>query len=206
MVSTHVHAGSVNALLPVTLSDGTGRNYLIPGDRTDEAAPGKEIREACVAMGFACGAAGVPLSGTEMKTSGISYSHSLAWRIGRAVCVTRQSASLSTLPEALIAECGGNRSAKRLFQGKIRGVESVLTDTAHSLGKVTIEALSEDEMETEADRSAEYSEVVVPFLNENLAVIGKAGSGEDVVLATVPDLIFLLDASTGENIGTQEYR
>lgn len=26
------------------------------------------------------------------------------------------------------------------------------------------------------------------------------------VLATVPDLIFLLDVSTGENIGTQEYR
>lgn len=26
------------------------------------------------------------------------------------------------------------------------------------------------------------------------------------VLATVPDLIFLLDVSTGENIGVQEYR
>jgi DUF917 family protein len=206
MVSTYVNSGSVNTLLPVTLSDGTGQNFVIPGDRTDEEAPGKEIRDACVAMGLACGAAGVPQSGREVQAGGIPNSYSLAWRIGRVVSIAKQSSSLSTLPEALIEEVGGRRSAKRLFQGKIRSVESVLTASAHSLGKVTIEALSEDEVEHDTDRATDYSEVVVPFMNENLAVIGRDNEGQDVVLATVPDLIFLLDVSTGENIGTQEYR
>ncbi|OCT48018.1 hydantoinase [Cladophialophora carrionii] len=206
MVSTYVNSGSVNALLPVTLSDGTGQNIVILGDRTDEAAPGKEIRDACVAMGLACGAAGVPLSGRQMQAAGIPNSYSLAWRIGRVVSVAKQSSSLSALPEALIEEVGGRRSAKRLFQGKIRSVESVLTSTAHSLGKVTIEAISEDEMEFGTDRASDYAAVVVPFMNENLAVIGRDDEGREDVLAIVPELIFLLDVSTGENIGTQEYR
>lgn len=112
---------------------------------------------------------------------GIPNSHSLAWRIGRVVCLAKQAASLSTLPEALIQECGGSQSAQRLFQGKIRNVESSLTNTAHSLGKVTIEPLSDDEMESDADRLENLTEVVVPFMNENLAVLGKNGQGEETV-------------------------
>jgi len=47
---------------------------------------------------------------------------------------------------------------------------------------------------------------VIPYMNENLAAIGKNDKGKEIVLATVPDLIFLLDVSTGEAIGCQEYR
>lgn len=130
---------------------------------------------------FACGAAGVPLSGKQMRTKGIPYTHSLAWRIGRVVSRAQESGTLSTLPEALIEECGGRRSAQRLFQGKIRSVESALTSTAHSLGKVVIEALGEDEMETDADRSGSWTEVSVPFMNENLAVVGKRADGGEAV-------------------------
>ncbi|KIX05403.1 uncharacterized protein Z518_06275 [Rhinocladiella mackenziei CBS 650.93] len=206
MVSQHVMADSVNALLPVTLCSGTGHNVLIPAGQTDETSPGKEIREVCVAMGSACGAAGVPLSGKEMRTAGIPNTHSLAWRMGRVVCLAQESASLSTLPEALIEECGGEQTMQRLFQGKIRSVESAITTTAHSVGKVIVEALSEDEMESDADKAGNWIEVAIPFMNENLAVLGKNEKGEEAVLATVPDLIFLLDVSTGENIGVQEYR
>ncbi|EHY53387.1 hypothetical protein HRR83_003594 [Exophiala dermatitidis] len=204
--STYVMSESINALLPVTLCSGTGHNVLIPAGQTDEKAPGIMIRDACFAMGSACGAAGVPLSGKQMRTMGIPNTHSLAWRLGRVVFQAQQSASLASLPEALIKECGGDQTARRLFQGKIRSVESALTTTAHSLGKVTIEALGEDETESEADKRGSWTEVVIPFMNENLAVLGKNGRGEETVLATVPDLIFLLDVSTGENIGVQEYR
>ncbi|KIV97478.1 hypothetical protein PV10_01229 [Exophiala mesophila] len=206
MVSTYVHADNINTLLPVTLCSGTGHDVFIPADATDESAPGIEIRNVCVAMGMACGAAGVPLSGREMKDFGIPNTHSLAWRLGRVVAQAQQSNMLSTLPEKLIAECGGPGSARRLFTGKIRGVESGLTTTAHSVGKVTIEALSEEEVENEADRQGDWKEIVIPFMNENLAVIGKDTNGQETILATIPDLISLLDVSTGENIGVQEYR
>lgn len=138
---------------------------------------------------MACGAAGVPLSGREMRDYGLPNTHSLAWRLGGVVCLAQQSASLSTLADALIEECGGPKTAQRLFTGKIRSVESGLTKTAHSVGKVTIEALSEDESESAADRSDAWSEVVVPFMNENLAVLGKDKSGQETVSLIVPQVL-----------------
>lgn len=137
---------------------------------------------------MACGAAGVPLTGREMKDVGIPNTHSLAWRLGRVVAQAQQSNMLSTLPEKLIAESGGPGSARRLFTGKIRGVESGLTTTAHSVGKVTIEALSEEEVEGEADREGNWKEIVIPFMNENLAAIGKDSNGQETVKHNFDDL------------------
>lgn len=130
---------------------------------------------------MACGAAGVPLTGREMLDYGIPNTHSLAWRLGRVVSIAQQSASLSTVADALIEECGGPNTAQRLFTGKIRSVESGLTKTAHSVGRVTIESLSEDEAENDADKSENWSEVVIPFMNENLAVLGKDRQGKETV-------------------------
>jgi len=138
---------------------------------------------------MACGAAGVPLTGKEMRDYGIPNTHSLAWRLGRVVSIAQQSASLSTLADALIEECGGPETARRLFTGKIRSVESGLTKTAHSVGKVTIEALSEDETENDADKSENWSEVVVPFMNENLAVLGRDEHGQETVSASFLEIV-----------------
>lgn len=86
------------------------------------------------------------------------------------------------MTDSLIAECGGPQSAKRVFQGKIRSVESSLTTTAHSVGKVVIERLGEDEVESDADRGGVgLVEVSIPFMNENLAVIGKTEDGKEEV-------------------------
>jgi DUF917 family protein len=116
-----------------------------------------------------------------MRDVGIPNTFSLAWRLGRVVCQAKQAASLSTIAEVLIRESGGSKSARLVFQGKIRAVESSLTATAHSLGRVTIERLSEDEIESDADKQEGYGEAVVPFMNENLAVIAKMESGEETV-------------------------
>lgn len=179
-------------------------------------------------MGSAAGASGAPISGKKMRDVGIPNTFSLAWRLGRAVAVARQAGHVAGVPRALIAAAGGERSAKVLFQGKIRGVRSTLTTTAHSLGEVTVERLADSEMETDVDRIGEgLVEIVVPFMNENLVVKGKMEDGSEKVcvvlntafsyflfvltrrvqiLATIPDLIFLLDTSTGEAVGVQEYR
>ncbi|OHW99935.1 hydantoinase [Colletotrichum incanum] len=207
MVSQYIHAKSINELLPVTLCSGTGHNVVIPATQTDETSAGIAIRDACVAMGSAAGAAGRPIPGKLMREVGIPNTYSLAWRLGRVVALAQQAGTVSTVTKDIIEAAGGPGSAKLLFQGKIRSVESTLTTTAHSLGKVTVERLSESEMETETDRIGEgLKEVVVPFMNENLGVLGMLEDGSETTLATVPDLIFLLDTSTGEAIGVQEYR
>lgn len=146
------------------------------------------------------------MSGKEVQEVAIPNTYSLAWRIGRAVAVAKQNASISTVAEAIIRESGGPQSAMRVFQGKIRSVESSLTKMAHSIGTVTIERLGEDEMEGGDESEGNVAEVSIPFMNENLAVIARDSEGKETTLATVPDLIFLLDVSTGEAIGVQEYR
>ncbi|KAF6818768.1 hydantoinase [Colletotrichum sojae] len=212
MVSQYIHAKSVNELLPVTLCSGTGHNVVIPATQTDETSAGIAIRDACVAMGSAAGAAGRPIPGKLMREVGIPNTYSLAWRLGRAVALAQQDGTVATVAKDVIEAAGGAGSAKVLFQGKIRGVESTLTTTAHSLGKVTVERLSESEMETDTDRVGEgLKEVVIPFMNENLGVLGKLEDGSEKVSADSrmniqEDLIFLLDTSTGEAIGVQEYR
>ncbi|WQF87079.1 Putative hydantoinase A/oxoprolinase, hydantoinase/oxoprolinase, ATPase, nucleotide binding protein [Colletotrichum destructivum] len=207
MVSQYIHAKSINELLPVTLCSGTGHNVVIPATQTDETSAGIAIRDACVAMGSAAGASGRPIPGKLMREVGIPNTYSLAWRLGRVVALAQQRGTVASVTGDIIEAAGGPGSARVLFQGKIRGVESTLTTTAHSLGKVTVERLSESEMETETDRVGEgLREVVVPFMNENLGVLGKLEDGSETILATVPDLIFLLDTSTGEAIGVQEYR
>lgn len=122
------------------------------------------------------------MSGPEVQRTGIPNSYSLAWRLGRVVSIAQQTSSLSTVTDKIIDECGGSKSARRIFTGKIRSVESSLTTSAHSVGKVVIERLSENEMENEADRVDGYAEVHIPFKNENLAVVGKDDEGKETVM------------------------
>lgn len=51
MVSQYISAKSINELLPVTISSGTGQNIVIPANQVDETSAGIEIRDACFAMG-----------------------------------------------------------------------------------------------------------------------------------------------------------
>ncbi|KAI2627014.1 hydantoinase [Hypomontagnella submonticulosa] len=207
MVSQYIHASSVNEMLPVVLASGSGERVTIPAPQPDVATASSLIRTACVDMGSAAGAAGCPINGKKLREIGIPNTYSLAWRLGRAVAIAQKAGNTADVPRALIEAAGGDKSARVLFQGKIRSVKSTLTATAHSLGEVTIERLSDSEMETEVDKVRDgLEEVVVPFMNENLAAIGKKEDGSEQILATVPDLIFLLDTSTGEAVGVQEYR
>ncbi|KAH7374404.1 hydantoinase [Plectosphaerella cucumerina] len=206
MVSQYVSAETINELLPVAICSGDGRDGIVPAGQDDETAAGIEIRKVCAEFGFAAGAAGNPLSGAKFRAAGVPNTFSLAWRLGRVVRRAQVGATLGTVTDELVREAGGAGSARRVFTGKIRGVETRITETGHSLGEVVIERLGNDEVESEAERGgASWNEVRVPFMNENLAVVARTKEVEQVV-ATVPDLIFLLDVSTGEAIGVQEYR
>jgi len=59
----------------------------------------------------------------------------------------------------------------------------MLTTTAHSVGKIVIEKLGEGEAENEGERgmAGGFKEVRIPFMNENLAVVGVNEEGVETV-------------------------
>lgn len=111
----------------------------------------------------------------------------------------------------MIEEVGGADSAKILFRGKIIGIERRLFN-GHSHGEVVIKHLSagdeEDESSTSSSRPAVATggELRIPFMNENLIAKHVDDGGGEKVIASVPDLITVLNASSGKALGIGEYR
>ena len=179
-----------------------------PNDRmVDET-----LRAPCVAMGYYVGLAATPCDGEAVQKWAIKNTMSQAWRIGRCIDVAHSSNTLSTVTEHIIDEVGGPTAAKVLFRGKIVGIERRL-HKGHSHGKVVIAHVDDDT--SEAGVSGRNTAVAcggvlrVPFMNENLmAVHQEKQDSEDQgnVVATVPDLITVLNAASGKALGIGEYR
>lgn len=72
----------------------------------------------------------------------------------------------------------------------------MVTTTAHSVGKIVIERLGEGESENESERglSGRWKEVNIPFMNENLAVVGVDEEGSETVSPCLFVLIWASDA------------
>lgn len=120
----------------------------------------RALRAALSQMGSHVGCAKGPVSGENTKKWVIENTMSLAWRIGRAVILSRCTKSVDTVAESIIAEVGGSDSALVLFKGKIIGVERVLK-MGHAYGEVIIESTAEDSSLTK-------ERMVIPFKNENI--------------------------------------
>jgi DUF917 family protein len=91
---------------------------------------------------------------------------------------------------------GGPESAAILGEGKITSVERVLK-TGHTYGLLEVDGTLKD---------GTKAVLKVPFKNENAFVEAVLPNGESRILASVPDLIAVLDAETGSGLGTPEYR
>ncbi|OWB73413.1 hypothetical protein B5S31_g3155 [[Candida] boidinii] len=167
----------------------------------------KMLRASLAEIGCTVGVVNAPIKGKDMDKWSIHNSLSLAWRIGRAVNITRQNIEIDKLPENIIESFGGPECGKLIFEGKIIGVKRKLFK-GHVYGEVIIEDLQ--------DKSKIMK---IPFKNENilasvydlnkikdkeLSNISDDDLGE--VVCSVPDLITVNDADTGEAIGTPEYR
>lgn len=126
----------------------------------------RALRAALSQMGSHVGCAKGPVSGANTKKWVVENTMSLAWRIGRAVALSRCTKSVDTVAESIIAEVGGPESAKVLFKGKIVGVERVLK-MGHAYGEVIVEGEGGEKM-------------VIPFKNENIYAekMGAGGKGE----------------------------
>ncbi len=168
---------------PAALADEKG-NIVVISDTHDAYWLEKLARTGAVDMGATAGFAMAPMTGSEVMATAIPGTLSLALRLGRSV----QSAKRSRIsPVEQVLEVTG---ANRLFEGKIVDVSRRIVK-GFARGSVTIEGVS-----AFAD-----SQLVINIQNENL-IAYKDGQ----VVATVPDLIIILDSDTGEAITTEVLR
>ncbi len=130
---------------------------------------------------FTCKA---PRTGREVKEAGVLHTVSQAIAIGRAVQAAR--AAHADPVRAVIDSEGGTL----LFHGKVRDVSRRTTD-GYLRGRVVIQGLDQDN----------GHEFHIEFQNEFLVA-----THGGVVVATVPDLICVLDSNSGEAVGTEALR
>lgn len=182
---------SGDALVPATIASGDGTFITMTKSRTDRLVD-KALRAACVEMGCRAGKAGPPKPARIVREQAITGTVSLAWWIGRAVALEK---NINDKAQRIIDEVGGSESAAILGQGKIIGVERVLK-TGHTYGVLNVDGTLSD---------GTKAAIKIPFKNEN-AFVEAVSNGQSKILASVPDLIAVIDAETGAGLGTPEYK
>lgn len=144
----------------------------------------KLARAGTIAMGCTAGFALPPVTGRQVKDWGVKYTVSQAWRLGEAVM--RARAEKRDPVDAILAHEHG----QLLFRGKIVDVARRTTG-GFARGSLSVEG------------SGGYSgqALAIEFQNENL--IARLDGN---IIASVPDLICIVDAATGRPISTEETR
>lgn len=211
--STFPFAVAARKGLPVVDADGMGRafpelqheTFNVYGVSGTPAAVGDEHGNTCLletadndqlewlARGITVRMGGVgylsdyPMSGQEVKDTAIPGTMSLAHDVGRAVREADGDV-IAAIRDATVDSIYGD--ARSLFEGKIVDVKR-RTERGFVVGEVEFDGLGPDD----------GSELVIEFQNENL---GARLDGEWI--ATVPDLITVLDRETGDPVRTEALR
>lgn len=170
---------------PAALSDEHGNTALLATDsneRLEWLARGLTIR-----MGGVAYLTDYPMSGQQVKATAIHGTMTLAHDIGAALSTTSGD-PIEAIRQATADSIYG--SARSLFEGKIVDVHR-RTEGGFVVGSVDIDGL---------DQYADAT-MTIEFQNENL---GARVDGE--WLATVPDLITVLDRETGDPVRTEALR
>ena len=118
-------SGNINDLMPISLASGDGTNLIMQSSKNTEMAD-RALRAACVEMGCAAGVVFRPMTKDEVAATAIMHTHSLAWRLGRAVKKFQLEQSKVSICDALIDILGGSGAARLIFEGKITAVDNRL--------------------------------------------------------------------------------
>ncbi|KAI0029784.1 hypothetical protein K488DRAFT_55600 [Vararia minispora EC-137] len=180
--------------MPNAISDGNGN---VMNEATSEKMVERAFRAALAEMGSMVGFAKAPFTGKETKAWAVRNTVSLSWRIGRAVALCRARSEMDAVADVIVDAVGGPDTARVLFRGKIVAVERKLIK-GHVYGEVTIAGADGTPFAGAA--------LKIPFKNENLVATRVGADGTETVLASVPDLISVSDAASGEALGTPDYR
>ncbi|KAF5712287.1 d-amino acid hydantoin hydrolase (hydantoinase) [Fusarium mundagurra] len=194
-------------LVPCAIDSGDGKSIIMTRAPDDEIVD-RALRASCSEMGSRVGMAAKPTTTEYVRKYGVLNTSSLAWRIGRCIARSVYSNQLSTVAESIIEEAGGLKSARVLFRGKIVEVERRLYK-GHSHGALRIEAF-DDQEDGESERMTPVvsgGTLRIPFKNENiLAEHTPADGSETKIVASVPDLIAVLDNGSGKALGVPEFK
>ncbi|KXT05185.1 hypothetical protein AC578_8411 [Pseudocercospora eumusae] len=198
-------------LVPCVIDSGDGKTIIMIKASNDEIVD-RALRASCAEMGSRVGKAARPTTSQRVRAYGVLNTVSLAWRIGRCIATAEVNNTLSTVAEQIVEQVGGTKSAKVLFRGKIVGVERRLFK-GHSYGTITITSLSASEDDDSADLKAqrlpavkETGTLTIPFKNENIYAEHVDDDGTKSIIASVPDLICVLDTGSGKNLGVPEFK
>lgn len=167
------------AVAPVALADETGNSVIVNASNNRIAE--RLARAVTIDMGAVAYVSLCPQTGAQVRTTMIPDTLALASRIGAAILSVDGNPT-----DAILGVTGGHR----VFDGKVADV-SRRTVAGFARGDLTIEGSGTDS----------GAVLRVEFQNENL-VAWRDGSA----VATVPDLIVLVDADTAQPITTEEVR
>lgn len=164
--------GGISAT-PMALVDEKGNSAIF------ETITNKWTEELARAVTMSCGGSVsvslYPMKGAQVKEYGVRDIVTRSQRLGEAIRTVKEC--VDKTPEEFFLEFAG---AHRLFKGKIADVLRE-TRAGFNYGKVVLEGIGEDKGKN----------AYVEFQNENLTA---TVDGE--ILATVPDLICLVDVET----------
>lgn len=167
---------------PMAMADDKGNSVAV--DAIDNHWTERIARSVAIDMGAAAFISLFVQTGAQVKKAMIPGTLALAEAIGRAVQTARRDKADP------IAAILGVTSGHRLFEGKITDVER-RTVAGFARGRLSMEG-------TGSDRG---SNLIVEFQNENLVAFRNGR-----LIASVPDLITMLEADSGEPITTEQLR
>lgn len=179
MVTFHLHGIPAS---PMAMADEKGNSVLI--EAIDNYWVERLSRAVTVAMGGTAMIALYSMTGRQVKEAAIPGAITLAEQLGRSVREAREAKEDPV--ERVLKVVNGFK----LFKGKIIDVQR-RTVAGFARGEAKFEGLEENEGD----------ELIIRFQNENLVAI-KNGR----VIASVPDLITVLEMETGLPITTEGLR
>jgi DUF917 family protein len=168
---------------PLTLAD-VRENAVVVSRAASWKWMERISRKVCTEVGSVAATCKAPRTGQEVKEWGILHTVTQAIRLGRTVLDAR---ARKKDPVAAVLDLEGGRS---LFRGKVVDVDRRATE-GFLRGSARIEGLDQD-------RGHSFR---VDFQNEFTV-----GWMDDVPRVTVPDIICVMDTTTGDAIGTETLR
>jgi DUF917 family protein len=170
------------AATPMAIADEKGNASII--NTMDNHWTERLARTICIEMGTTAMIALFPMTGRQLKQSMVAGTLTRAEQIGQSIRQARQRHQNPI--EAVRRIVGGFE----LFRGKVADVQR-RTETGFARGEATFHGTDD----------WERSELTVRFQNEHLLAIR-----DGQVVASVPDLITILDSETAEPVTTEGLR
>lgn len=162
---------------PCAIADEKG-NRVVTMSIEDGSAKKLEdfVRNSAVYFGLFVGLAFHPFSKQEMADNAVPYSISRAWRLGRAILKSRKDL---TDPMTVMEEM---ENAKLIFRGKIIDLDRRI-ERGYNFGTIKISGFD----------AFKGCSLRIDFQNENLVAYLTREDGTSGYIASVPDLICIVD-------------